>query len=55
MHSKWPAATPRPKLTPAFVQRLATSSLILFLLGAVAQRTWVLLNSDVAQLIRRLH
>ncbi len=36
------------------VRRLLASSLILYLLGSVAQRAWVLLNSDVAQLVRRL-
>ena len=37
------------------LQRLVTNSLILYLLGNVAQRAWLLLNSDVSQLLRRLH
>ena len=37
------------------VARLLTSSLILYLAAVAAQRTWVLLNSDVGQLLRRLH
>jgi hypothetical protein len=34
---------------------LVSSSLILYLAAVVAQRTWVVLNSDIGQLLRRLH
>jgi hypothetical protein len=34
---------------------LVSSSLILYLAAVAAQRTWVVLNSDVGQLLRRLH
>ena len=42
-------------LADGYLQRLVASSLILYLLGTVAQRARLLLNSDVGQLIRRLH
>ncbi len=42
-------------LAEGYLQRLVTNSLILYLLGNAAQRAWLLLNSDVSQLIRRLH
>lgn len=38
-----------------FAGRLLTSSLVLYLLAVAGQRAWVLLNSDVGQLSRRLH
>ncbi len=34
---------------------LLTASLILYLAASAANRTWVLLNSDVGDLIRRIH
>jgi len=42
-------------LAEGYLQQLLTSSLILYLIGNIAQRAWLLLNSDVGQLIRRLH
>lgn len=38
-----------------FASRLLTSSLVLYLLAVASQRAWVLLNSDVGHLLRRLH
>ena len=35
--------------------RLLASSLLLYLAAVATQRAWVLLNSDVGQLIKRLH
>ena len=35
--------------------RLLTSSLILYLVATATHRAWLLLNSDVSQLLRRLH
>jgi hypothetical protein len=55
MKKKWPAGTLPSNLAAPCWHRLATSSLILFLFGTLAQRAWVLLNSDVVQLVRRLH
>lgn len=37
------------------VGRLLTNSLILYLVAVASHRAWVLLNSDVSQLVRRLH
>ncbi len=42
------------RLTAECARRLLASSLILYLVGCVAQRAWVLLNADVVQLVRRL-
>jgi hypothetical protein len=47
-------AVSRQKLD-ALTQQLLKSSLIVYLVAVVAQRTWMLLNSDVLQLLRRLH
>ena len=55
MKAKWPAGTLRSTRAAACWRWLATSSLILFVFGTFAQRAWVLLNSDVGQLVRRLH
>jgi hypothetical protein len=38
-----------------FANHLISGSLILYLATVVTHRTWVLLNSDLSQLIRRLH
>jgi hypothetical protein len=35
--------------------RLLANSLLLYLLADAAGRVWVVLNSDVGQLLRRLH
>lgn len=35
--------------------RLLTNSLILYLVAVATHRAWVLLNSDVTQLLRRMH
>jgi len=45
-----PALPKRPYAT-----RLLASSLLLYLLAVLADRLWLLLNSDVTQLLRRLH
>ena len=55
MKKEWPAGILRSNRAAACWRWLATSSLILFFLGTFAQRAWVLLNSDVGQLVRRLH
>ena len=36
-------------------RRLLDQSLVLYLLFVVAARAWVLLNTDVTQLVRRIH
>ena len=54
----WPAKGARLRcrdLAATGVQRLVASSLILYLIVATAQRAWALLNSDVGELVRRLH
>ena len=38
-----------------WVLRLTTDSLILYLCATLAQRTWILLNTDVGQWVRRLY
>jgi hypothetical protein len=43
----------RPLL--AIVTVLLTKSLVLYLSAVILQRLWTLLNSDVLQLIRRVH
>ena len=40
---------------PRLATGLLANSLLLYLLAIVAVRLWVLLNSDVSQLLRRLH
>jgi hypothetical protein len=52
--SSSPAAAGRRAAGAGFLQRVLAGSLILFVLGSVAQRTWVLLNSDLGQILRRL-
>jgi hypothetical protein len=39
----------------ALVDELLDNSLVLYLAAFAAQRAWVLLNSDVLQLVRRVH
>jgi hypothetical protein len=39
----------------ALVEELLNNSLVLYLVAFAAQRAWVLLNSDVLQLVRRAH
>jgi hypothetical protein len=39
----------------ALVDELLNNSLVLYLVAFAAHRTWLLLNSDVLQLLRRLH
>jgi len=36
------------------VTRMMTTSLVVYVVAILLQRTWVLLNLDIAQLIRRL-
>jgi hypothetical protein len=58
MENLWPAKGARARcreLATTGVQRLVASSLILYLIVAMAQRAWTLLNSDVGELVRRLH
>ncbi|MBP1689325.1 MAG: hypothetical protein H6Q33_5468 [Deltaproteobacteria bacterium] len=58
MDNLWPAKGARLRcreLAATGVQRLVASSLILYLIVATAQRAWALLNSDVGELVRRLH
>ena len=39
----------------ALTQELLRSSLIVYLVAVLAQRVWMLLNSDLLQLARRVH
>ena len=58
MESHWPAKGARARyreMAATGVQHLVASSLILYLVVATAQRAWTLLNSDVGELMRRLH
>jgi hypothetical protein len=43
------------ELAASGVQRLVASSLMIYLIVASAQRVWALLNSDVGELVRRMH
>ena len=43
------------RLYEATTGRLIKSSLILYLAAFAAHRAWLLLNSDVSQLLRKLH
>ena len=45
----------RVRTLEALVDELLNNSLVLYLVAFAAQRAWVLLNSDVLQLLRRLH
>jgi len=45
----------RVRTLEALVDELLDNSLVLYLAAFAAQRAWVLLNSDVLQLLRRLH
>ena len=47
-------ATRRDALEGALA-RLLSKSLILYLLAVLAHRAWILLNSDVALLLKRAH
>jgi hypothetical protein len=47
-------ATRRDALEGA-VARVLSSSLILYLLAVLAHKTWIILNSDVALLLKRAH
>ena len=58
MENLWPAKGVRIRcreLAASGVQRLIASSLVIYLIVASAQRAWALLNSDVGELVRRLH
>ena len=43
------------RLVEATTGRLLRNSLILYLAAFAAHRAWLLLNSDVGQLLRKLH
>lgn len=45
----------RVRMLEALVDELLNNSLVLYLVAIAAHRTWLLLNSDVLQLLRRLH
>jgi hypothetical protein len=45
----------RVRTLEKLVDELLNNSLVLYLVAFAAQRAWVLLNSDVLQLVRRLH
>ena len=45
----------RVRKLETLVNELLNNSLVLYLVAFAAQRAWVLLNSDVLQLLRRLH
>ena len=58
MENQWPAKGARVRcreLVASGVQRLVASSLMIYLIVASAQRAWALLNSDVGELVRRMH
>ena len=58
MENQWPAKGARVRcreLAASGVQRLVASSLMIYLIVATVQRAWALLNSDVGELVRRLH
>ena len=58
MENLWPAKGAGVRcraLAAAGVQRLVASSLMIYLIVASAQRAWALLNSDVGELVRRMH
>jgi hypothetical protein len=58
MSTRPPAATRSPTIRSrlrTLAASLLTASLILYLAASAANRTWVLLNSDVSDLIRRIH
>ena len=58
MENLWPAKGARVwcrELAAAGAQRLVASSLMIYLIVASVQRAWALLNSDVGELMRRLH
>jgi len=58
MENLWPAKGTRVRcreLAVTGMQRLVASSLILYLIVATGQRAWAMLNSDVGELLRRLH
>ena len=58
MENLWPAKGARARcreLAASGMQRLVASSLMIYLIVASAQRAWALLNSDVGELVRRLH
>jgi hypothetical protein len=58
MDNLWPAKGARVRcreLAASGVQRLVASSLMIYLVVASAQRVWALLNSDVGELVRRMH
>jgi len=42
-------------LVEATAARLLRSSLILYLAALAAHRAWLLLNSDVSELVRKVH
>lgn len=46
-------ALSRPNIVVECARRLLASSLILYMMVWIGQRAWVLLNSDIGQLIRR--
>ena len=52
-------STPRQRTGPRVLHSLADAltlnSLVVYLLAMILQRLWVLLNSDVVQLVRRMH
>lgn len=39
----------------SFGRRLLNHSLVLYLVAVAADRAWLLLNTDVVQLVRRVH
>ncbi len=58
MSTRPPTAAQAPSVRSrfrSFVASVLTASLILYLAASAANRTWVLLNSDVGDLIRRIH
>ena len=58
MENQWPAKGARVRcreLAASGVQRLVASSLMIYLIVGSAQRVWALLNSDVGELVRRMH
>ena len=53
--SRWAFVVANRHSIARSLTRVLDHSLVLYLLFVVAGRTWVLLNTDLTQLIRRVH
>jgi len=58
MRRELPAVAPRVaehRKPVSLMQTLLDDSIVIYLAAVTAQKTWVLLNADLFQLIRRTH